>query len=218
MRCLDVGSRDGFYAFHMERLGAAEVVSLDLDDPDQIHFPGPRPPREWVQRSIDDGNAAFAAAREALGSSVVRSHASVYELGEADHGRFDFAVIGTLLHHLRDPLRALSAVRGVLDGRLLVNDGVIPGLDSLRRRPMAEMLVIDAPFWLMPNPAGLHRMIQASGFTVLDGSRPYLIPFGAGAQPPTVRQCLSRPFRNVPGRLIARRGSLHVWILAEPAG
>lgn len=216
MRCLDVGSRDGFYAFHMESLGAQDVVSLDLDDPDLIDFPGPRPPRERVQGALDDGNRAFAAAREALGSSVERSSAGVYGLDEERHGRFDFAVIGTLLHHLRDPLRALAAVRGVLGGPLLVNDAVIPGLDSLRQRPMLEALTVRSPFWTVPNPAGLHRMVEASGFEVLDGSRPYLIPWGAGAKRPSVRQCIAPPLRDVPRRLLVRHGAPHVWLLARP--
>ena len=30
LRCLDVGTMDGFWAFEMERRGAAEVVALDL--------------------------------------------------------------------------------------------------------------------------------------------------------------------------------------------
>ena len=33
MRCLDVGTMDGFWAFEMERRGAAEVVAADLAAP-----------------------------------------------------------------------------------------------------------------------------------------------------------------------------------------
>ena len=32
-RCLDVGTFDGFWAFAMERRGAAEVVAADVPDP-----------------------------------------------------------------------------------------------------------------------------------------------------------------------------------------
>jgi tRNA (mo5U34)-methyltransferase len=35
MRCLDVGTFDGFWAFAMERRGAAEVVAIDVLDPDR---------------------------------------------------------------------------------------------------------------------------------------------------------------------------------------
>ena len=39
-RCLDIGTADGFWAFEMERRGAAEVVALDIDDPDDYDWPG----------------------------------------------------------------------------------------------------------------------------------------------------------------------------------
>lgn len=45
MRCLDVGSRDGFYAFEMERRGAT-VLSIDIEDPDDVDFPAFRPTDE----------------------------------------------------------------------------------------------------------------------------------------------------------------------------
>jgi len=38
-RCLDVGTFDGFWAFEMERRGAAEVVALDVDDPEAFDWP-----------------------------------------------------------------------------------------------------------------------------------------------------------------------------------
>ena len=34
LRCLDVGTFDGFWAFEMERRGAREVVAIDLLDPE----------------------------------------------------------------------------------------------------------------------------------------------------------------------------------------
>ena len=39
MRCLDVGTMDGFWAFEMERRGAAEVIAIDLDDPEALDWP-----------------------------------------------------------------------------------------------------------------------------------------------------------------------------------
>src|SRR3954451_9050574 len=114
----------------MERRGAAEVVSIDVSQPTAIDFPGPRPPDAAIQAELDAGNAAFALAAEALGSSVQRRHVSVYDLREEEVGRFGFAVLGTLLLHLRNPVGALTAVRGVTE-RLLVNDAVRPG----RARP-----------------------------------------------------------------------------------
>lgn len=208
-RCLDVGSRDGFYAFEMERRGAREVVSLDLDDPDQIDFPGPRPPRELVQAELDAGNAAFETAREALGSKVARRHQSVYDLSAQDVGRFDFAVIGTLLIHLRDPVAALRAIRAVSD-RLLVVEAVSPSLQIFGSTPSAEIAPVSGPFWLVPNPAGLRRWTVIAGFEIQASSRPFVVPWGAGR--PDWGSVLRRPLRRLPRRMVLRRGSPHVWI------
>lgn len=38
-RCLDVGTTDGFWAFEMERRGAAEVVAIDVDAADAMDWP-----------------------------------------------------------------------------------------------------------------------------------------------------------------------------------
>ncbi|MDP9100555.1 MAG: hypothetical protein M3N21_00155, partial [Actinomycetota bacterium] len=38
-RCLDVGTFDGFWAFEMERRGAASVVGIDVDDTEQLEHP-----------------------------------------------------------------------------------------------------------------------------------------------------------------------------------
>jgi tRNA (mo5U34)-methyltransferase len=209
LRCLDVGSRDGFYAFAMERRGATEVVSIDLDDPAAIDFPGPRPPAGAIQAELDAGNAAFALAREALGSSVQRRHVSAYDLRSEDVGRFDFAVLGTLLLHLRNPIGALSAVRGVTD-RLLVNDAV---RWSRTRRPVARFAPTPhEPFWWLFNRPALLRAVEAAGFEVDEASRPYPVPWGPGRAPPSL---LGGGLRELPLRVQMRRGAPHVWVLAR---
>src|SRR6476659_6979467 len=38
-RCLDVGTMDGFWAFEMERRGAAAVTALDLEGPAALDWP-----------------------------------------------------------------------------------------------------------------------------------------------------------------------------------
>ena len=216
MRCLDVGSRDGFYAFEMERRGAAEVVSLDVDDPAAYHLPEPAPVGGDPAAEVEAGKRAFEAASAALGSNVNRVYRSVYDVDPAEVGTFDLVVVGTLLLHLRDPIRALEAIRACTRGRLIVNDVVAAGAITLHRRPMAELLMRDGPFWWVANPAGLRRMVEAAGFRVVDDSRPYVVPWGAGGQRLSLRRTFSRPLTDIPRRLIHRRGALHVWLLAEP--
>jgi tRNA (mo5U34)-methyltransferase len=209
LRCLDVGGRDGFYAFAMERRGAAEVVSIDLDDPAGIDFPGPRPPDAAVRSELEAGNAAFALAREALGSAVQRRHVSVYDLRAEDVGRFDFAVLGTLLLHLRNPIGALMAVRGVTD-RLLVNDAVRPSRSS---RPVARFAPTPhEPFWWLLNRPALLRAVEAAGFEVVEASRPYPVPWGPGRTAPGL---FGGGLRELRRRAQMHRGAPHVWLLAR---
>ncbi len=217
-RCLDVGSRDGFFAFEMERRGAAEVVSVDIDDPAGLHFPGPPaawPSNEAIQAELDAGNRAFEVARKAKGSAVRRELMSVYDVAPEELGIFDFAMIGTLLLHLRDPVAALQAIREVVSGRLLINEPITVELATIRR-PAAELMMPPGlPFWWLPNPAGLRRLAEAAGFEVLATGKPYVIPFGAGGSPRSVRACLSLSVRRTMRRLAWRRGAAHVWMLAQ---
>jgi tRNA (mo5U34)-methyltransferase len=218
-RCLDIGGRDGFYAFEMERRGAAEVVSLDIADPAELDHAGPRPDEQTIRGELEAGQLAFQLARDALGSRVERRNISAYDLSTEAVGSFDFAVIGTLLLHLRDPVGALAAVRGVLDGDLLLNEPVVTGYLGRTRRPLAEILMRDGyPFWWVCNPAGLRRMASAAGFAIREASRPYMIPYGRGYEVPTVAESLPGPLSELPRRLRLRRGAPHVWLLARPGG
>src|SRR5947209_7896791 len=67
MRCLDVATMDGFWAFEMERRGAASVTALDLEDPEDLDWPASL--RGDHDKSMVESKAErFALAREALGS------------------------------------------------------------------------------------------------------------------------------------------------------
>jgi tRNA (mo5U34)-methyltransferase len=134
-------------------------------------------------------------------------------------GEFDFAVIGTLLLHLRDPIGGLMCIRRVLTGNLLVNDVVSIGLSVLRaRRPCAELIGFrDRPFWSLPNLAALRRYVHAAGFEIIRSGRPYLVRNGAGYQPAPLRR-RDPVGGSIPSQLLLRLGSPHSWILARPVG
>ena len=107
-RCLDVGTMDGFWAFEMERRGAAEVVALDLDDPEGLDWPIAL--RTTIVKTLDATKGdRFALAAAALGSHVTRLESSVYDLGP-DHGEFDLVFCGDLLIHLKDPVTAVERI------------------------------------------------------------------------------------------------------------
>src|SRR5205814_1621070 len=103
----------------------------------------------------------FRVAHRALESRVERRPLSVYELDAADVGSFDVVVCGTLLLHLRDPLRALEAIRGVCRGQFLSAEQIDLWLTALHpRHPIAELNGSgDLCQWWEPNLAGHRRML-----------------------------------------------------------
>lgn len=212
LRCLDVGTHDGFWAFELERRGAAEVTAIDLDDPRRVDFSEPVP--ELSAPILAERHArtrAFDCAQRALGSRVVRRDLSVYDLPESDVSPIDFAFIGTLLLHLSDPLRALAAIRTVLSpgGRLLVNDAVSLGTSLLHpRRPVHTLTLLPGkPFWWLPNAKGLNRYLEKAGFLVTASGGPYLVPRGPGYR-------RSRP-PGIGARLALAHGMPHAWALGQ---
>ncbi|MBA2420158.1 MAG: methyltransferase domain-containing protein [Thermoleophilaceae bacterium] len=198
-RCLDVGTYDGFLAFELERRGAAHVVALDIPDhrdwdwpPDQRAHGG----EHLARLAGPEKGAGFAVAREALGSGVEKVDMSAYELSPERVGTFDVVVCGSLLLHLRDPLRALEAIRGVCAGEFMSSEQVALGLSLAHpRRPLATLDGSGPRLqWWVPNAAGHRRMLFSAGFEILRHTGPYCEPFGP-----------SHPARHPPLRALPRQ-------------
>jgi len=135
-RALDVGTFDGFWAFELEHRGA-EVLASDLDRFDQTEWPPANRARLALAAGDGGPGERFPLAHELLRSRVRRIVSPIYELTpELLGGHVDYAVVGDLLLHLRDPVRGLEAVRSVLapGGRLLVLEEVNIPLSLLRPR------------------------------------------------------------------------------------
>jgi tRNA (mo5U34)-methyltransferase len=217
-RCLDIGTFDGFWAFEMERRGAAEVVATDLLDAEQWDWPlgsAPEVVREMAERKR--GGHGFKLAQEALGSSVRLLEQSVYDFDPDEIGTFDFAFLGSLLLHLRDPVRALERVRSVVSGRLLVVDVYDPLMSLLfRRRPVATLDARGRPWWWQSNIACLVRMVEAAGFGLVEDPRRIRMPRGRGqpVRPPQPRVLATRLGRRDLAN--AAFGDPHCALLAEP--
>lgn len=191
LRCLDVGTWDGFWAFEMERRGAAEVHALDVPDPYRWDWPA----RARIRESHEGGKAnldlikrngnGFPIAREALGSSVERHELTVYDISPERLGTFDFVLVGSVLLHLRDPVGALERIRTVARGEVVLNESVEYVLSKLRpRTPTARLDAEDRVRWWQPNLAALHSMIEQAGFEILERGEIYFVPFGPRYQRP----------------------------------
>jgi hypothetical protein len=108
------------------------------------------------------------------------------------------------------------AIRRVLDGELLVNEPISMSLTALHpRSPSAELLAVrGAPYWWIPNLAGLRRYVTAAGLDIVDAGRPYFVANGAGR----VIQSLPQQAASSWVRMqLLRRGSPHAWVLARTA-
>lgn len=220
MRCLDVGTFDGFWAFEMERRGAREVLALDILDPRAWDWPPGSD--EAVVAAIGrrkGSGTGFEVAREALGSSVRRLELSVYDLDPEEHGLFDVVYLGSLLLHLRDPVRALERVRSVCSGSAVICDAVDAPLTELHRRSaVASLDGRGRPWWWKPNLAGLVRMVEAAGFAVVAGETGRLrLPPGRGYPRPQLRLRLLRHREVREEAMRARLGDPHGFVVATPA-
>lgn len=213
LRCLDVGSATGYWAFELEKLGAAEVISFDLDDKTE---------EDWAAGQTDDADwpvgiarRGFDIASEHLGSSVQRVDGSVYDLDPASLGHFDFIFIGSLLLHLRDPVGALMAIRSVSRGHLMSLDVVSPLLTRVFPRwPVYGMWHSEIQQWWLPNRVGHRHMIHTAGFDVLRYGGIVHQRFGAGFAMISARQV--RSLKQL--RLVAYQQRLGIpsqWVLAQ---
>jgi tRNA (mo5U34)-methyltransferase len=225
LRCLDVGTWDGFWAFEMERRGAASVTALDIFDMERWDWP----PRARLTREKEVGRqvmeefreegAGFRLAHELLGSAVERIDLSVYELSPERVGTFDVVFLGTLLMHLRDPVAALDAVRSVCRGEAVFADTVDAIPSVLRpRTPTARLEGLDRPWWWVPNRAGLHQMVRSAGFDIVEATGLYLLPLGP-AHPRQPLRSLPRHLLSAEGReklALGLRGMAHAAVRARP--
>ena len=176
MRCLDVATMDGFWAFEMERRGAASVTALDLEDPEELDWPTSL---RASQKTMDETKAErFALAREALGSSVERVLLSAYDLGPS-LGTFDFVFCGDLLLHLKDPITPIENIRSVCTGSAVIVN-VIKKFRLYEKRAMAELDGIEHFEWWVTNLEGLVRIVRSAGFARVEASEPFELPFRAG--------------------------------------
>jgi tRNA (mo5U34)-methyltransferase len=193
-RCLDVGPYDGFLTFELERRGAAEVVAADIGSHLDWDWPAAMRgrPAELAAVAGPEVGAGFRIARELLGSAAERVEISAYELSPERVGRFDVVVCGSLMLHLRDPVRALEAIRSVCGEALLSAEVIRLGLTAIHpRSPRAELVGVgELCQWWVPNAAGHRRMLAAAGFDVLTATAPYAVPFGP-AHPPRGRAALA---------------------------
>jgi tRNA (mo5U34)-methyltransferase len=166
-----VGTWDGFWAFELEKRGAAEVVAIDLDDERDLDWP---PRRNKANPDLVRGSG-FRLAKEMLGSKVERVVKSVYHATPEELGTFDLVFCGSVLLHLRDQLLALQRIADLTaPGGVFVSAEEYEPVTDLVPFPIArfrgnrDAAVV---FWV-PNRRAWRDMLWHAGFdTVTEHKR-----------------------------------------------
>jgi tRNA (mo5U34)-methyltransferase len=183
-RCLDVGTWDGFWAFEMERRGAAEVVALDLDDERELDWPPRRRPSEFPE---GPRGAGFKLAAELRGSKVERVVRSIYHATPEELGTFDFVFCGSVLIHLRDQLLALERIAGLCSD-LFVSAEEYDRFSSALRLPVSRYMTDRdkaVVFW-MPSRQTWRKMMWSAGFDRVEEHGRFKLEARAGWKVPHV--------------------------------
>jgi len=149
MHVLDLGTRDGFFAFELERRGA-EVVAVDY---------------------VAAADTGFAVAAALLGSRVTHLQRNIYELQPAQWGTFDLVLFLGLLYHLPDPLGALRIVRDLARRRMYLETLVLDFGNAIDELPLMRFLggatwAGDPTNYWGPNARCVEEMLGESEFSV----------------------------------------------------
>ena len=175
-RVLDIGAWDGFWSFEALKRGASQVVAID-DFSDYLGKPDRVAQRSWE---------TFDLCREAFGYSEARCRRlelSVYDVSEAELGRFDTVFLFGALYHLRHPLLALDWLSAVCDGQIFVESAIFddysPYRDGLGHGYAGDQIVAEFypnselgkndTNWWVPTLLCLVHMVHAAGFEHVEG-------------------------------------------------
>lgn len=179
---IDVGTATGFLSFEAERNGAREVVSFDmaharqqnfLPFKDKLHY---RDPTAWAEEhnvEVEQWKNAYWLCHRLFNSRARVYYGDVYDL-PVELGQFDIAIVGSVLEHLSDPVRALASIARVVRETIVVVAPLIeseekPLIDSeeklARFEGSADHPENDFTWWTYS--AGLYREIFTMlGFTL----------------------------------------------------
>jgi O-methyltransferase len=186
-RVLEIGPASGFLTFYMESRGA-EVVAVELGpDAEWDVVPNPRLDLDRIQADrravMERLRNAFWFAHERLGSRANVHYGSAYAI-PAGLGRFDLAVMGSVLLHVRDPLRVVEQCARLADA-VVVTDLHVPELDGT---PTAQF--VPAPdsdqwdTWWRMSPELVVRFLAVLGFGEMAVSHHEQLHIAAGQEYP----------------------------------
>ncbi len=176
---LDIGTATGFLSFEAEKRGAARVLSFDQRDGASQQFlpfaskPYYRDHPRWAEQyraEIERWKNAYWLSHRLLGSKADVFYGDIYDL-PSELGRFDIAIVGSVLEHLSDPITALGSIARLTTERIVV---VTPLLETEERiaRFEGDASRPEADFTWWTYSIGLYREVFAIlGFAIEKVSR-----------------------------------------------
>jgi tRNA (mo5U34)-methyltransferase len=169
-KALDVATYNGFWAFELEKRGAAEVVAIDLEKESDLDLPFTLRQRLIEEGTDDVFGKGFQLAKGVLNSNVQRVVLNVYDLQpNRVGGQFDFIYCGDLLIHLMNPPKALQSIQSVSAGDVIFGEVFDPNLDALAAYPITRYLGgWNRCTWWMPSLNCLVQMISDAGFSTVE--------------------------------------------------
>lgn len=147
---LDIGSNDGINAFHAERIGAREVLGIDLyvDRTEYKHTSG------WNPTGCN-------LAKQALNSKVEFKSLSLYDAGQLGR-KYDLVILSDVMNWLGDIPSAIKAVSSVCGEQLIIRDGL------MRRREGKPFLHYvhneNMDLMYLPNFTFMEVILKQNGF------------------------------------------------------
>ena len=168
---LDVGTASGFLSFEAEKRGA-KVVSIDASTAmhldrvpfaDSLHALNYAAWLEKADKYLDDIKRSYWLAHRELKSANRAYYGNVYDL-PSELGTFDVVIVGQILVHLCDVVRALSSIAARCKDTLVIAEGMVenpePVSHWLARAGHPEN---DYSFW--HHSTGLYReLLSILGF------------------------------------------------------
>lgn len=171
---LDVGTATGFLSFEAEKKGAARVLSFDQKDGAQQTFlpfkdkPYFRDPERWAAQygaEIEQWKNAYWLCHRLLDSKAEVYYGDVYRLPET-LGRFQVAIVGSVLEHLSDPISALGSIARLVTETIIVVTPLLPSEEPIARfEGRADNPDADFTWWTY-SPAIYREVFAMLGFSI----------------------------------------------------
>ena len=138
---IDIGAATGFLSFESERNGASQVVSFDmahggqqsfLPFKDKLHY---RDRAAWGEHhnvEVEQWKNAYWLCHRLLNSNAKVFYGDVYDL-PVELGRFDIAIVGSVLEHLNDQVSALASIARLVRETIVIVSPLIQSDEPIAR-------------------------------------------------------------------------------------